>query len=319
MAAGAFCALGQTSSVAAKPANLKTSTNWTSSKTADGQPDLQGLWTNVTLTPLERPKELGDKPYFTEQEAIDYQKKLNANLNKDRRDGGAAADLGRAYNDVWWDFGTQLVKTRRTSLVIDPPDGRVPPLTPEAQKAQEARRQAGQIMAGPEDLPLQLRCINWSTAGPPMLPSAYNNNYRILQVPGYVIILIEMIHDVRVIPLDGRPHLPQNVRQILGDSRGHWEGNTLVVDTTNFSDLTHFRGADRNLHLTERFTRTDQDTIIYQFTVDDPTAFTRQWTGEVPMLKFQGPIYEYACHEGNYSVANTLSGARAQDKAQGNK
>jgi hypothetical protein len=148
-----------------------------------------------------------------------------------------------------------------------------------------------------------------------MLPSAYNNNYLILQTPGYVVILIEMIHDVRIIPLDGRPHLPENIRQWLGDSRGHWEGNTLVVDTTNFSDKTHFRGSDRNLHLVERFTRVDPRTINYQFTVDDPTAFTKPWTGEAPMTKTPGPIYEYACHEGNYSMESTLRGARAGEKA----
>ena len=155
------------------------------------------------------------------------------------------------------------------------------------------------------------RCLLWPTAGPPMLPTSYNNNYQILQVPGYVVILIEMIHDVRIIPLDGRPHLPQHIRQWLGDSRGHWEGNTLVVDTTNFTDKTHFRGADRNLHLIERFTRSDPNTILYEFTVDDPTAFTQPWKAQAPLTKTAGPIYEYACHEGNYSMFNMLKGARA--------
>ncbi len=159
------------------------------------------------------------------------------------------------------------------------------------------------------------RCILWPTAGPHMLPSAYNNNYQILQTPGQVTILIEMIHDVRVIPLDGRPHVSPNIRLWLGDPRGHWEGSTLVVDSTNFTDKNPFRGSDRNLHLTERFTRVSQDTILYRFTVDDPTAFTRSWTGEVPMHKTPGPIYEYACHEGNYSMLNMLGGARAQEKA----
>jgi len=148
-----------------------------------------------------------------------------------------------------------------------------------------------------------------------MLPTAYNNNYQILQTPGYVTILIEMIHDVRIIPLDGRPHIPKNIRQWLGDSRGHWEGKTLVVDTTNFTGKSHFMGSDENLHLVERFTRTDSNTILYQFTVEDPTAFTRPWKGEVPMTKAPGPIYEYACHEGNYAMANILNGARAQEKA----
>jgi hypothetical protein len=147
-----------------------------------------------------------------------------------------------------------------------------------------------------------------------MLPSAYNNNYQILQTPGYVVIFIEMIHDVRIIPLDGRPHLPGHIRQWMGDPRGHWEGNTLVVDTTNFSGKNPFRGSDGNLHLIERFTRIDPDTILYRFTVDDPTAFTKPWTGEAPMTKTPGPLYEYACHEGNYAMTNILSGARAEEK-----
>jgi hypothetical protein len=148
-----------------------------------------------------------------------------------------------------------------------------------------------------------------------MLSSAYNNNYQILQTPGYVVIFIEMIHDVRIIPLDGRPHLPSNIRQWMGDPRGHWESNTLVVDSTNFTAKNPFRGSDRNLHLIERFTRIDADAILYRFTVDDPTAFTRIWTGEVAMTRTPGPIYEYACHEGNYSMTNILSGARAEEKA----
>jgi hypothetical protein len=189
-------------------------------------------------------------------------------------------------------------------------------LTAEAQKRLAARTAALQRpAAGPEDRGLPERCILWPTAGPPMLPSAYNNNYQILQTAGFVVIFIEMIHDVRVIPLDGRPHLPGNIRQWMGDPRGHWEGNTLVVDTTNFTDKNPFRGSDRNLHLIERFTRIDPDTIIYRFTVDDPTAFTRAWTGEAPMTRTPGPIYEYACHEGNYGMTNILSGARADEKA----
>jgi hypothetical protein len=284
-------------------------------RAADGQPDLQGIWTNATITPLERPKEFAGKPFFSVQEAAEYEKRVIEETNKDRRDGDPEADVGRAYNDSWWDRGTKVVPTRRTSMVVDPPDGRVPPLTPEAQKRAAARSEALRRPAtGPEDRGLAERCILWPTAGPPMLPSAYNNNYQILQIPGYVVILIEMIHDVRIIPLDGRPHLPQNIRQWLGDSRGHWEGKTLVVDTTNFTAKTPFRGSDRNLHLVERFTRTDGETILYEFTVDNPTAFTRHWKGEAPMTRTVGPIYEYACHEGNYGMTNILTGARAQEK-----
>ena len=282
--------------------------------------DLQGLWTNATITPLERPKDLAGKEFFTKDEAAAYEKRIADTSNRDRRGQTAEADVAGAYNDFWFDRGNRTVPTRRTSLIVDPPDGKVPPLTPEAQKAADARTKISQRPPeGPEEMALTDRCLLWPTAGPPMLPSAYNNNYQILQIPGYVVIFIEMIHEARIIPLDGRPHLPQHIRQWLGDSRGHWEGNTLVVDTTNFTDNTHFRGADRNLHLIERFTRTGPNTILYEFTVDDPTAFTKPWKAQAPLTKTPGPIYEYACHEGNYSMLNILKGARAQEKAAGLK
>jgi hypothetical protein len=286
-------------------------------RTSDGQPDLQGIWTNVTLTPLERPAELAGKEFLTEQEAAAYEKRMLEANNADRRNLSPAADVGLAYNDAWYDRGTKVVGTRRTSLIINPPDGKVPALTPEAQKRQADAREAarGHANDGPENRALTERCLLWPTAGPPMLPSFYNNNYQIVQSPGYVTILVEMIHDVRVIPLDRRPHLPQNVRQWMGDSRGHWEGNTLVVDTTNFSDKTRFRGSDEKLHLIERFTRVDPGTILYEFTVDDPTAFTKPWTAQIPMRKSEGPIFEYACHEGNYAMAGMLAGARADEAA----
>jgi hypothetical protein len=291
------------------------SKTWIAPRTADGQPDLQGLWTNATITPFERPKDLAGKEFFTEAEAAAYEKRIADNSNRDRRGSTAESDVAGAYNDFWFDRGSKIVPTRRTSLVIDPPDGKVPPLTPEAQQAAAARAGISRRPPeGPEDMGLPERCLLWPTAGPPLLPSGYNNNYQILQVPGYVVILVEMIHDVRIIPLDGRPHLPQNIRQWMGDPRGHWEGATLVVDTTNFTDKTHFRGADQNLHLIERFTRVDPNTILYEFTVDDPTAFTKSWKGQAPLTKTAGPIYEYACHEGNYSMWNVLRGARAQEK-----
>jgi hypothetical protein len=288
---------------------------WTAPSTPDGQPDLQGIWSNATITPFERPKELAGKEFFTEQEAAAYEKEVVREGNRDLRGRDADSDLKGSYNELWFDRGAKVVPTRRTSLVVDPPDGRVPPLTPEAQKAAAAREEiARRPPEGPEDLALLVRCLVWPTVGPPMLPTAYNNNYQILQTPGYVTILTEMIHDVRIIPLDGRPHIPASIRQWLGDSRGHWEGKTLVVDTTNFTNQTHFSDSDQNLHLIERFTRTDENTILYQFTVDDPTAFTRRWKGEVPLTKAPGPIYEYACHEGNYSMENILRGARTQEK-----
>jgi hypothetical protein len=288
---------------------------WTAPRTPDGQTDLQGTWSNATITPLERSKELAGKQFFTAQEAAEYEKRIVEGSNRDRRGSDAASDLVGAYNEAWFDRGTKVVPSRRTSLVIDPPDGKIPPLTERAQKDAAARAAAAKRAPdGPEDLPLLVRCILWPTAGPPMLPTAYNNNYQIFQSPGYVTILIEMIHDVRIIPLDGRPHLPKNIRQWMGDSRGHWEGKTLVVDTTNFTNKTNFMGSGENLHLIERFTRTDADTLLYEFKVDDPTTFTRPWKGEIPMTKAPGPIYEYACHEGNYSMTNMLNGARAQEK-----
>jgi len=317
----------QTPSSAAK---ANSAVKWTAPRTPDGQPDLQGIWTSATLTPLERPPELAGKQSLTPGEAAAYEKQLLEQGNRDRRDGNAEIDAGRAYNEFWFDRGTKVVGSRRTSLIVDPPDGRLPPLTPEAQKRDDAARADARLHAvdGPESRPLAERCILWPTAGPPMLPGAYNNNYQIVQAPGYVTILVEMIHDVRIIPIDGpiggRPHVPPSVRQWMGDPRGHWEGNTLVVETTNFTDKTRdvgagmqratFRGSDDKLRLIERFTRADRDTILYEFTVDDPTAFTKPWTAQVPMTKIPGPLFEYACHEGNYAMTGVLAGARAQEK-----
>ena len=289
---------------------------WKVPRTPDGQPDLQGIWSNATLTPLERPRELAGKAFFTEQEAAAYEKKLLVEADRDRRDGGPEADIGRAYNEAWFERGTKLVASRRTSLIVDPPDGRVPALLPEVRGKQNARNEYRRLHVNdrPEFQSLPVRCILWGTAGPPMLPGPYNNNYQIFQNANYVAIAIEMIHDVRIIPINGRPHLDKNIRQWMGDSRGHWEGDTLVVDTTNFTDKTNFRGSDENMHLVERFTRVDPNTIRYVFTVEDPTAFTPSWTAEVPMIKTPGPLYEYACHEANYSMTNMLSAARAEEK-----
>src|SRR5438093_7478704 len=290
---------------------------WTPPRTPDGQPDLQGVWTNSTLTPLERPAEFAGKPFLTEAEVAVYEQQLAIQNNRDRRDGSADVDVGRAYNDFWFERGTKVVPTRRSSLIIDPPDGKVPPLTPEAQKKAAARVEYRRLHPadGPEDLGLPTRCLLWPVAGPPMLPGGYNNNYQIVQGPGYVMILVEMIHDARIIPLDGRPHLPKNVRRWMGDSRGRWDGNTLVVETTNFTDKTNYRGSGENLRLIERFTRTGPDQIMYEFTVDDPASFTRPWTAQLSMARIKGPIYEYACHEGNYGMEGILSGARAEEKA----
>jgi hypothetical protein len=301
--------------VTAKAAT-STSKSWTPPRTADGQPDLEGVWTNPTLTPLERPAELAGKEFLTEQEAADYVKRLLQQVNSDRRDGGADTDVGRSYNEFWRDRGNGLVADRRTSLIIDPPDGRIPPLTPEAQKRVDATRDYMRDHAtdGPEGRSFAERCLAWTTAGPPMLPGPYNNDFQILQAPGYVAILSEMIHDARMIPLDRRLHVSSDIREWMGDSRGHWEGDTLVVDTTNFNSEYSFRGSDSNLHLTERFTRVSPGVIQYEFTVDDPTAFTRSWTARIPLNKTTDRVYEYACHEGNYALTDILAGARAAEK-----
>ena len=289
---------------------------WKTPRTADGQPDLQGTWTTSTLTSLERPAEFAGKPKLTEQESKEYEARLLRDGNRDRRGATAELDVGGAYNEFWFERGTHIVESGRTSLIIDPPDGKIPPLTPEAQKRQAAfaeyrRQHPGD---GPEDFSLNNRCILWPTAGPPMLPGGYNNNYEIIQAPGYVTILVEMIHDVRIIPLDGRPHLPSSVRQWMGDSRGHWEADTLVVETMNFTNKTNFRGASENMRLIERFTRTDANTIIYEFTVNDSSSFTKPWTAQIPMKKTAAPLLEYACHEGNYAMEGMLGGVRTEEK-----
>ena len=285
---------------------------WTSPRTADGHPDLEGVWTNATITPFERPREYSQHLVLTDAEV----KAVEQEAAESRVDRPPPPGDPGGYNQFWFDRGTTVVATRRSSLVIDPADGRVPPVTPEAQKRQEAARTYARMHPadGPEDRSLAERCLLWGTAGPPMMPGPYNNNYQIVQGPGYVAILVEMIHDVRRIPTDGNPHLAKNIRQWMGDPRGHWEGDTLVVDTTNFTDKTHYRGADENLHLIERFRRVDPDTLLYEFTVDDPTAFTRPWTAEIPMTRSTGSVFEYACHEGNYALDDILRGARREER-----
>jgi len=284
-------------------------------RTPWGDPDLQGIWSNTTTTPFERPLELSNKTVLTEEERAALARQVAERLDADRapeRPGQVVA-----YNEFWYERGTL---TNRTSLIIDPADGKLPPFTPEGQKrwdtvTAERRRNAAEswLDRSPYD-----RCITRGMPGS-MMPGFYNHNYQILQTPGYVVILVEMIHDTRIIPVDGRPRLNANVRQWLGDSRGRWEGNTLVVETTNLNDKVFERGAGTgfggNLTMTERFTRVDANTIDYQFTIDDPTTFTRPWTVTAPMSKIEGPLFEYACHEGNYALVGILGGARAQEKA----
>ncbi|MDP8988793.1 MAG: hypothetical protein M3N41_01765, partial [Acidobacteriota bacterium] len=274
---------------------------YTPPRTPDGQPDLGGVWNNGTITPLERPADLAGKPFFTKEEAAAYERKTAQQSNRDRRDGPADADVNRAYNEAWWDRGSQVVPSLRTSLLVDPPSGRLPALTPAAQEAARRRAEALQRPAnGPEDRLIRERCIVGDNVGPPMMPSAYNNNFQIFQSANYVAILSEMMHDVRIIPLDGRAHLASDLRSWLGDSRGRWDHNTLIVETTNFNGKISFHGSDENLRVVERFTRTAPDLILYEFRIEDPTAFTAPWSAEVPLRSTKGPIYEYACHEGNY-------------------
>lgn len=283
--------------------------------TTDGRPDFRGVWSNATLTPFERPKELAGKEFFSAQEAAEFTRTMVERSNRDRRGATAQDDVNGAYNEAWFDRGSRIYSNLRTSIVVDPPDGRVPPLTSGARDAAAARAAVqARRPEGPEDFALPVRCLVWPTAGPPMISGPYNNNYEIVQTRDYVTIDVEMIHDMRIIPLDGRPHVPSSIRQWMGDPVGHWEGDTLVVDTTNFTDQTHFRGSDRNLHLTERFTMVDANTIQYRFTVDDPSAFVRPWTGEIILSRVLGPLYEYACHEANYSLVDMLRGARAEEK-----
>ena len=285
-------------------------------RTPDGKPDLQGTWSFATVTPIERPANLAGKEFFTEQEAAAYEKDVVERNNKDRRDGPAESDVSRAYNDFWWDSGTKVVKTRRTSLVIDPKDGKIPPMLPAARERQQERQAVnrGHEFDGPENRPLPERCLILQGAGPPITPTAYNNNVQITQGDGYVALLIEMGHEARIIPTDGRPHLPPDVLLWKGDSRGHWEGDTLVVETTNFSNKNSFRGSSETMKLIERFRRADADTLIYQFTVEDPDTWARPWTVEIPVTKSRGQLFEYACHEGNYGMAGGLAGARAEEK-----
>ena len=282
----------------------------TPARTADGQPDLQGIWYSGTNTPFERPADLAGKEFFaSDAEAEAWLKKKAA-----RSSAATAADPVGSYNEVFWEPGT-LVKTRRTSMVIDPPDGKLPPLTPQAREAwsRKQKTMAGRP-DGPENRSLKERCLMFPPGAPPMIPYIYNSNYRIVQSKNEVAIYIEMIHDVRIIPVDGRPHLPSSIHLWLGDSVGHWEGNTLLVDTTNLTGKNEAWGADENLHVVERFTRSDGDTLLYQWTVDDPTAFTKPWKGEYTMTAAAGPLYEYACHEGNYALSDILRGARAEDQ-----
>ena len=287
----------------------------TSFRTPDGHPDLQGVWNFSTATPMERPEDLAGQTTLTAEEAAAWEQRLaeqRAANESEREDAPLGARLGYSVR-VWFEHGHTLSE-QRTSLVIDPPDGRIPAVRPEVAARAELRSLLrGRHAHGPEDRGASERCLLGFNSGPPMTPSAYNNNVQLFQTADHVVILNEMVHNARIVPLDGRPHLPAHLRQWVGDSRASWDGDTLVIETRNFLGETSLRGSSANLHLVERFTRAGADTLIYEFTVNDPTSWAGPWTAQVRMNRTSEPLYEYACHEGNYSMASSLSGARAME------
>ena len=292
-----------------------------SSAMAGVHPGFDGIWNSATATPLERPLSLKDKEFFTPQEAAEWERQF-VERNQEAPPDAAAKNTGTGtYNTVYREFGTRTVKTLRTSIVTDPADGRIPALTPAAAEIKRRRVDGMKSAASAEDLGLQDQCLAFLTAGPPMLPYSYNSNYQILQTKDAFVVHSEMLHDARIIHLDGRRHVPPEIRLWLGDSIGRWEDATLVVDTTNFNDGGGFYGDaggnfgwDRNLHVVERISLLDAGTLLYRFEIDDATAFTKPWKGELTMSRSTGPIYEYACHEANYSLVNLLRGYRASQR-----
>jgi len=346
IAAVASSAPAQTDAVkeVEKKAESLAPKGWTVPRTPDGQPDLQGYYSNVNLTPMTRDKKLGNRLFYTPEEAAAVEHAdpgacLYNCRNQDVRSKDPATDVSQAYNEVFFDRGSKLAATLQTSTVVDPPDGQMPPFT--AERLKEMRQAAANVkekcadpsrvcppgydgkVPGPADKPsdfsLMSRCIKWQTSGPPMLPAIYDSNYHIIQSRDYVMIQVEGGRDVRMIPIDGSAHAPSAIRQWLGDSRGHWEGNTLVVDTTNFNDEGGAPGAEKDMHVVERFTRVAPDVLLYEFTVDNPHTYTRPYTGIIPMTAIKGPIYEYACNEGNYGLGNILRGARREEKEHAEK
>ncbi len=302
---------------------------WTMPRLADGRPDLGGVWDFRTITPLERPEEFANQPVLTdEDEAALVQRALDRQVDRPPQEGSVGG-----YNQFWMDWGTNVAEHRRTSLIVDPADGRLPPLTPSAFRQSGSldsdvpsqlpvRYRAGGIGAdGPEHRALAERCLLGFNAGPPLMPRGYNNNMQLFQTSDHVVIVTEMVHDARIVPLDDRPHLPDDIRQWSGVSRGRWEGDTLVVETKNFTDktasyspdITTAYGTGTTLHLVERFRRTADDILLYTYTVTDPTTFTRPFTVEIP-LRRGSALFEYACHEGNYGLHNMLAGARADER-----
>jgi hypothetical protein len=287
---------------------------WAPPRTADGKPDLQGNWTNATYTPMERPAEFKDQEFFTVQQAAEYAKRAMERFL-------SQSDDDAHYDNAIWmsEKAPKGVSTLRTSIVVDPPDGKLPPFNAEGRKRNEARAAARKLVGqydSAQTRGLSERCIYWGHEGPPLMPTGYNSNLRIAQAPGAFVIIPEMMPVARVVPLAGRTHVGQAIRSLRGDSRGWWDGDTMVVETTNFTDRTAFRGSSEHLKVTERFTLIDADTIRYQFTVDDPHTWDVRWSGEYPMKRTGDAIYEYACHEGNYGMPNILKAQRVQEQAR---
>jgi len=296
---------------------------WTPSRTPDGKPDLAGIYSFSTITPLQRPDTLAGKSTLSEEEAAAFEASENTRLNRDlfdpikgqpsagyapRAEGGVLS-----YNEFWYERGNRLTTDKRTSLIFEPADGKIP-FTEAARRRNAERTQRSNSGVGDshEDRTLADRCLIGFNSGPPMTPGAYNNNLQIMQAPGYVVIINEMVHNARIIPTDGRPH--NRLRQWTGDSRGRWDGDTLVVETINFRRETSLQGSTADTQVVERFRRVDANTIRYEFTVSDPHSYIRPWSAMVPLVRTEGPLFEYACHEGNYALPNILAGARAQEK-----
>ncbi len=312
-------------------APLLGQTSYQAPRTSDGVPDLQGMWTNNTITPLERPAQFGNRQALTadEQAAMEQavadqtaQADLPSDPNRPPPTKGQI-DLEDSYNNFWFDDGTKVAVYNgeaRSSLIVDPADGRIPAQTPEAlaRLAAAAQERRADPFKGPESRPLAERCLLsfGSSSGPPMLPILYNNHYQIVQSPGYVMILVEMVHDARIIRIDAEP-LPENFRPWMGDSIGHWEGDTLVVETRRFNPSQTYRGAGEHLVVTEHFTRVAEDTLNYRVTLNDPSTFTAPWTAEIPMQHTEDRLFEYACHEGNYALPGVLAGARVEEREAG--
>jgi hypothetical protein len=304
-------------STADKTARSKTSA--AIPRLMDGKPDMQGYWTNQTFTPLERPAQFKDKQYFSVEEAEAFAKKALEDVKDVPRGEQVKSDADIHYDDgIWLLEGYRKGAMLRTSIVTDPADGRIPPLSAEGQKRAQARAEARRGV-GPFDSAqargLSERCIYWAHEGPPILPTGYNSNLLIVQAPNTFVIQPEMMPSARIVPLDGRPKIGSAIKAYRGDWRGHWDGDTMVIETYNYSEKTAWRGSSDNLKVTERLTMTSPDTIRYQFTVEDPSTWTQPWSGEYEMTRIEGPLFEYACHEGNYQLPSILKGARKQEEA----